>query len=132
LASATAVDFYIRSFNKTGTDKKYLAFSRYATIAWGLFCILSALYAGKKGNLIEVVNIIGSLFYGTILGIFLVAFYFKKIKGAEVFYAAIITELIIAALWWFDVTAFLWLNVIGCLLVIIIAQILVVFKLNPK
>ncbi|MFI5218346.1 MAG: sodium:solute symporter [Bacteroidia bacterium] len=132
LASATAVDFYIRSFNKTGTDKKYLAVSRFATVAWGIFCIVSALYAGKKGNLIEVVNIIGSLFYGTILGIFLVAFYFKKIKAAEVFYAAIISELIIAALWWYDVTAFLWLNVIGCLLVILISQIMRILKVRTK
>lgn len=132
LASATAVDFYIRSFNKTGTDKKYLAVSRYATVVWGFFCILSALYAGKKGNLIEVVNIIGSLFYGTILGIFLVAFYFKKIKGAEVFYGAIITELIIVALWWFDVTAFLWLNVVGCLLVILLSQIMRILKRSTK
>ncbi|HKR03823.1 MAG TPA: sodium:solute symporter, partial [Bacteroidia bacterium] len=121
LASTTAVDIYIRSINKTGTAKKYLSYSRWATIGWGLFCIISGLYASRMGNLLEAVNIIGSLFYGTILGIFLVAFYFKSITGSATFYAALITELIIVALWWFDVTAFLWLNVIGCLLVILFA-----------
>jgi Na+/proline symporter len=118
LASTTAVDIYIRSINKTGSAKKYLAYSRWATVGWGLFCIVSGLYAGKMGNLLEAVNIIGSLFYGTILGIFLTGFYFKSITGSATFYAAIITELIIVALWWFNITAFLWLNVIGCFLVI--------------
>ncbi|MEP7171359.1 MAG: sodium:solute symporter, partial [Bacteroidota bacterium] len=124
LASTTAVDIYIRSINKTGSPKKYLAYSRWATVGWGLFCIISGLYASKMGNLLEAVNIIGSLFYGTILGIFLVAFYFKNITGSATFYAAIITELTIVCLWWFNVTAFLWLNVIGCLLVILFAFII--------
>jgi len=124
LASTTAVDIYIRSINKTGSAQKYLSYSRWATVGWGVFCIISGLYASRMGNLLEAVNIIGSLFYGTILGIFLVAFYFKSITGSATFYAALITELIIVVLWWFNVTAFLWLNVIGCLLVIIFAFII--------
>jgi SSS family solute:Na+ symporter len=127
LASSTAVDIYMRSVNKKGTKEKYLAFSRWATLAWGIFCILSALFVGKAGNLIEVVNIIGSLFYGTILGIFLVAFYFKKINGTAVFYAAIATELLVIMFWYFNVMAFLWLNVVGCISVIMLAHLVVLF-----
>jgi hypothetical protein len=76
-----------------------------------------AFYASRVGNLIEAVNILGSLFYGTILGIFLVAFYMKKISGTAVFYGALIGESFIVYAWLTDLTAFLWLNVIGCLLV---------------
>ncbi|MEO5571936.1 MAG: sodium:solute symporter [Bacteroidia bacterium] len=124
LASTTTVDIYMRSINKTGSAKKYLSYSRWVTVGWGIFCIISGLYASRMGNLLEAVNIIGSLFYGTILGIFLVAFYFKSITGSATFYAALITEVIIIVLWWYNVTAFLWLNVIGCLLVIAFAFII--------
>jgi hypothetical protein len=87
-----------------------------------------ALYASKMGNLLEAVNILGSLFYGTILGIFLVAFYLKKIGGSATFIAAIITEVIIFTLWMMETMAFLWLNVVGCALVILIAIILQGFQ----
>src|SRR5690606_18645273 len=103
---------------------RYLNVSRIVTIFWGLFCILMALYASKLGNLIEAVNILGSLFYGTILGIFIVAFYFKKIGGRAVFLAAILTEIVVFSIWFLDLTAFLWLNVIGCILVAFFAWII--------
>lgn len=121
LASTTVVDFYKRIFKKDESDKTYLSASRWATVLWGVFCIITALYASKLGNLIEAVNILGSLFYGTILGVFLVAFYMKKINGTAVFYAAILAELFIVYAWIVDLTAFLWLNVIGCLLVMAFA-----------
>ncbi|MES2762124.1 MAG: sodium:solute symporter [Bacteroidota bacterium] len=117
LASTTVVDFYKRLFKKEESDKGYLSASRWTTVIWGLFCILIAFYASRVGNLIEAVNILGSLFYGTILGIFLVAFYMKKINGTAVFFAALIAEAFIVYAWITDLTAFLWLNVIGCLLV---------------
>lgn len=123
LASSTAVDIYMRSVNKTGTDNHNLFFSRMATLFWGVFCIISALYAGKAGNLIEVVNIIGSVFYGTILGIFLVAFYIKRVNGNEVFYAALVAEAGVVYCWYNDIMAFLWLNVAGCLAVVMISLI---------
>jgi len=85
LASTTVVDFYKRIFKKEESDKTYLSASRWATVGWGVFCVIVALYASKLGNLIEAVNILGSLFYGTILGIFLVAFYMKNINGIAVF-----------------------------------------------
>ncbi|MBA3682199.1 MAG: sodium:solute symporter [Bacteroidetes bacterium] len=117
LASTTVVDFYKRIFKKEESDAKYLSASRWITLLWGLFCIVVAFYASRLGNLIEAVNILGSLFYGTILGIFLVAFYMKKVGGAAVFYAAILAEIFIIYAWITDLTAFLWLNVIGCVLV---------------
>lgn len=85
LASTTVVDFYKRIFRKEASEKNYLAASRWATVAWGVFCVIVAIYASKLGNLIEAVNILGSLFYGTILGIFLVAFYLKNVSGHSVF-----------------------------------------------
>lgn len=124
LASSTAVDIYMRSVNKNGSEKSNLLFTRGATLFWGVFCIISALYAGKAGNLIEVVNIIGSVFYGTILGIFLVAFYMKSINGNEVFYAALLAEAGVVYCWYFDVMAFLWLNVAGCLAVLVISVLI--------
>ena len=121
LASTTIIDFYKRLFNKEETDKSYLSASRWTTVIWGLFCIMVAFYASRVGNLIEAVNILGSLFYGTILGIFLVAFYMKHVSGTAVFYAALVAEAFIVYAWITDLTAFLWLNVIGCLLVMAFA-----------
>lgn len=130
LASTVVVDIYKRIIRKDGTEKTYLDASRWATIGWGVFCIVVALYAGRLGNLIEAVNILGSLFYGTILGIFVVAFYLKRIRGNAVFYAALVAEAFIVLAWWFDLTAFLWLNVIGCMLVVMFSWLLegTVFK----
>ena len=124
LASTTVVDFYKRLFRKEASDKNYLSASRWATVFWGMFCIITALYASKLGNMIEAVNILGSLFYGTILGIFLVAFYMKKISGNAVFYAALIAESFIVYAWITNLTAFLWLNVIGCAMVMSLAFII--------
>jgi Na+/proline symporter len=130
LASTTVVDFYKRIFNQSASDKNYLNASRWATVAWGVFCIIVALYASKLGNLIEAVNILGSLFYGTILGIFLTAFYLKNVKANAVFIAALIAEAFVVYAWMIDLTAFLWLNVIGCLAVMVVA--LMLNKLMPS
>ena len=124
LASTTVVDIYKRIFNKTGSDGAYVNASRWATVLWGVVCIIMALFTSKIGNLIEAVNILGSFIYGTILGVFLVAFYLKNVKSQAVFYAAILAEAIVCALGFAEVVAYLWLNVIGCLAVVIIAYIL--------
>ena len=118
LASTTSVDIYKRFINKGGSELNYLNISKLATLFWGLLSIGMALYASKLGNLLEAVNILGSLFYGTILGVFLVAFYFKRIGGQAVFYSAIISEIIIFIAFKYDWMAYLWLNVFGCALVI--------------
>lgn len=130
LASTSLIDIYKRLINKNASEKAYLKASRVLTLAWGIFSIIVALFASKLGNLLEAVNILGSLFYGCILGIFLVAFYFKKIKGNAVFISALITEIIVIYIWWLDIIAFLWLNLIGCLLLIAIALLLQ--KILPK
>lgn len=131
LASTTVVDFYKRIFRKQQSDKGYLSASRWATVAWGVFCVIVALYANKLGNLIEAVNILGSLFYGTILGIFLVAFYMKKISGTAVFFAALISEAFIIYAWKTNLTAFLWLNVMGCLAVMALGFLIQRFFCKP-
>lgn len=124
LSSTTVVDIYKRFVNKEGSDSRYLGASRLFTLVWGVLCVLVALYASKLGNLLEAVNILGSLFYGTILGIFVVAFYVKRAGGQAVLWAAVLTEIIVVALWWFDVMAFLWLNLVGCVLVVVFALLL--------
>jgi uncharacterized sodium:solute symporter family permease YidK len=119
LASTTVVDFYKRIFNKEGSEAAYLAASRWSTVGWGIFCVIAALYASKLGNLVEAINVLGSLFYGTILGIFLVAFYLKRVGGTAVFIGAIVTECLVVYAWKTELMTFLWLNVVGCLAVML-------------
>jgi len=114
LASTSVIDIYKRFVRKSDTERGYLSASRIFTLGWGIFCVIIALFASKLGNLLEAVNILGSLFYGTILGIFVVAFYVKRAGGKAVFRAAVLTEILVVSLWWFDVMAFLWLNLVGC------------------
>jgi hypothetical protein len=116
---------------KDKTELHYYKASKWFTFGWGLFAIATAMFASKLGSLIEAVNVLGSLFYGTILGIFLVAFYLKRIGGKAVFWGAIITEILVIGIYAIDVISFLWLNVIGCLLVLLIAGIIQVF-LQPE
>jgi len=122
LASTTVVDIYKRMIKPEASDKHYVIVSKLATVLWGVFAIMFALFAYRLGSLIEAVNILGSVFYGTILGIFLAAFYFKKIGGSAVFYSAIVAELIVIACYLFTSIPYLWFNVIGCLIVIILAH----------
>lgn len=123
LASTSVVDIYKRLINKQANDKQYVNASRWATLIWGVVCIVMALYTSKIGNLLEAVNILGSFIYGTILGVFVVAFYFKKVGGKAVFYAAALTEIIVCICGYADIVAYLWLNLIGCVLVVILALI---------
>lgn len=128
LASTTVIDIYKRFVSKTASERGYLSASRAFTLAWGIFCVIIALYASKLGNLLEAVNILGSLFYGTILGIFVVAFYVKRAGGRAVLWAAILTEAIVIALWWSDAMAFLWLNLVGCAGVVLFALLFQSFR----
>ncbi|MEJ7675521.1 MAG: sodium:solute symporter [Chitinophagaceae bacterium] len=128
LASCTVVDIHKKFINKELTEKMDYKISKLYTLLWGIFCIAVAEFASNLGNsLIETVNILGSLFYGVILGIFLVAFWIKQIKGHAVFYAALISELLVIIIYKADIISFLWLNVIGALLVIIIGIIFQLF-----
>jgi len=118
LASTTVVDIYKRSIYKKGNDNHYLKVSKWATVIWGIYAILVAEFANRLGSLIEAVNILGSLFYGTILGIFLAGFYIKKIKGNAVFMAALIAEAVVIWCYFYTSISFLWYNLIGCFIVI--------------
>ncbi|RKD20106.1 sodium:solute symporter [Pelobium manganitolerans] len=124
LASTTSVDIYKRLIHKSATDLRYLNISKLSTFFWGIISIAMALYASKLGNLLEAVNILGSLFYGTILGIFLVAFYFKRVGGKAVFYGAILSEVFVFIAFKYDWMAYLWLNLFGCVLVIVFGMLL--------
>lgn len=124
LASTTVIDLYKRSWKPDKTDLHYYKASKWMTLIWGLFAIATAMFASKLGSLIEAVNVLGSLFYGTILGIFLIAFYLKKIRGKATFWSAILSEILVIYIYAIDIVSFLWLNVIGCLLVLIIGFLL--------
>jgi solute:Na+ symporter, SSS family len=124
LASTSVIDVYKRLLNKNASDRQYVLASKAATLLWGMFAIGVAQFATAMGSLIEAVNVLGSLFYGTILGIFLTAFFLKTVKGNSVFVAAVISEIIVLLLYAFDITAFLWLNLIGCIMVMTLSTIL--------
>jgi Na+/proline symporter len=118
------MDFYKRVSNTNQSDEHYLKMSKIFTFAWGLVAILFACFGTLVENLIQLVNIIGSVFYGTVLGIFLVAFYFKTIQGKAIFWAAVISQLIIFVIFYLDVVSFLWLNFIGAINTILLAFLL--------
>ena len=131
LGSTTTIDLYRRN-NQSRSDKHYLRASKGFTMLWGIIAIVVACVANLFENLIELVNIIGSIFYGNVLGIFLLAFFFTYVKSRAVFIAAIITQGIIVYIWWIDLMPYLWLNVVGATLVIAIAFILQVVSPDKK
>lgn len=129
LASTTAIDLYRR--NKQEYDEQhYVTASKWFTLLWGLLAIGVACVANLFDNLIQLVNIIGSIFYGNVLGIFLLAFFIKFVKGRAVFIAAIITQLIIFGVFYMDWLPYLWLNLVGCVLVMLFAIFIEMFSKN--
>ncbi|WNI38171.1 sodium:solute symporter [Chryseobacterium sp. SG20098] len=127
LAACSLKDVHLLFKKELPDEKTELKYSRLHTLAWGIFSIGVAMFATQMGSLIEAVNVLGSLFYGPILGIFLVAFYYKKIDGPNVFIAAILSEITVIAIYQFDIVSFLWLNVIGAAAVIIFSAIGLLF-----
>jgi Na+/proline symporter len=124
LASTTVIDVYKRLVKTDADDAHYFKVSKWSTVAWGGYAIIFAMFANRLGTLIEAVNILGSLVYGTILGIFMVAFFLKKVGGKAVFLGAVLAEALILSLFFFTKVPFLWYNVIGCLAVILTAIVL--------
>ncbi|MHA7059181.1 sodium:solute symporter family protein [Aquimarina sp. M1] len=114
LASTTAIDLYKRNIKEEKSEQHFVTASKIFTLMWGLLAILVACFADLFDNLIQLVNIIGSIFYGNVLGIFLLAFFVKFVKSNAVFVAALITQVIIIIVWWQDWMPFLWLNALGC------------------
>ncbi|MDV7187266.1 sodium:solute symporter [Lutibacter sp. TH_r2] len=121
LASTTAMDLYKRNVTVEKSGAHFVKASKWFTLGWGILAILVACFASLFDNLIQLVNIIGSIFYGNVLGIFLLAFFIKFVKSNAVFVAAIITQAIVVMGWWFDWMPYLWLNLFGCGLVMGIA-----------
>ena len=128
LASTTTVDIYKRSVKANGSDKHYVQASQSFTLLWAMLAMVFAMLASFAENLIQFVNIVGSLFYGTILGIFLCAFYIKRVQGTAVFWAALIAEAVVLACFKFTDIAFLLYNIIGCVLVIALSLIFQMFR----
>ena len=124
LASTTAMDLYKRNVTTEKNDMHFVKASKWFTLGWGVLAILVACVANLFDNLIQLVNIIGSIFYGNILGIFLLAFFVKYVKSKATFVAAILTQTIIVFVWYMDYLPYLWLNVLGCGIVMAIAILL--------
>ncbi len=133
LATTSVIDIYKRSMVKDASDDHYLKVSKVMTVGWGALVIFFASFILLFENLIQAVNIIGSLLYGTILGIFMVAFAFKKVGGTPVFISALIGEVVVVYIFWYDRLdgvedlGFLWLNPIGCGVVVLCSLLLHLF-----
>lgn len=125
LASSTMVDFHKQFSKRVLTENQEYSMSRWYTLGWGLFCILAAQFATTLGSLIVAVNVLGSLFYGTILGIFIVAFYLKRIGGHAVFISALVAESFVCVVYFvLHFEGFLWLNLIGAAIVFLLAPVI--------
>lgn len=132
LSSTTTIDLYKRSISKGKSKEHYVKMTKWFTLGWGIIAITFASVANLFENLIQLVNIIGSIFYGNVLGIFLLAFFIKYVKGNATFIAAIITQFIVIAGWWYDWMPYLWLNLFGCALVMGIAVLIQFFSKKNK
>ncbi|WP_026714849.1 sodium:solute symporter family transporter [Flavobacterium daejeonense] len=133
LASTTAIDIYKRNVKEDKTETHYLNATKFFTFFWGVIAILFACVGTLFENLIQLVNIVGSVFYGTVLGIFLVGFYIKFVKAKAIFYGAFITQLTIFIIYYFAIfiypsgeekLGYLWLNFIGAMMVIVLSTLL--------
>lgn len=133
LASTTAIDIYKRNVKAEKTDLHFLNSSKLFTLAWGIMAIVVACLAPLFENLIELVNIIGSIFYGNVLGIFLLAFFVKYVKSNATFLAAVITQIVIVIMYFsLEDFPYLWLNLVGCGLVMLLSIIFQTFKITKK
>lgn len=118
LATVTVIDVYQRHISPNGTDSQYLWASRLATVFWGAYAVVTAKYGASLGSLIEAVNMLGSLFYGGLLGVFVLAFYFPRVRGNAAFTGVLLGEAAIFAAWKFTSISFLWYNVVGAVVVV--------------
>ena len=124
LGTITALDLYKRQQKKDKDEKHYLKATKLFTLLWGVLAIFIACVANLFDNLIQLVNIIGSIFYGNVLGVFLLAFFFKFVRGNAVFISAVVTQVIVIIAMLMDWMSYLWLNAFGCLMVILLAVVL--------
>ena len=129
LAATTTIDLYKRNHQIKKSERHYLSASKFFTVMWGIIAIVFASFGTLFENLIQLVNIIGSIFYGTILGIFLVAFFFKKITSNSVFWSACLSQIIIFIIFFTTDVSYLWLNFIGAFITVVLSNIIERFKL---
>jgi Na+/proline symporter len=129
LATVSVIDIYKRHLRPDAADRHYLWASRIATAFWASYAVFFAQYAKKLGSLIEAVNLLGSLFYGSLLGVFVLAFWFRRVNGTGAFIGMLAGEAAIFWAWWFTGISFLWYNVIGCVVVVITG--VMVSRLRP-
>ena len=125
LATATVIDFYRRHFARESSERHYLIVSRLATIAWGLFACVVAMFAANQGSLIEVVNRYGSLYYGSLLGVFILAILTRRATARGAFWgmiAGMTVVLTVAFSPWTSSIAFLWHNLIGAVVVVVVGM----------
>ncbi len=132
LASTTTIDIYRRNEITKKSDKHYVNATRGFTLLWGIIAILFACVGTLFENLIQLVNIVGSVFYGTVLGIFLVGFYIKFVKANAIFWGATISQLVVFYIFYLDVVGFLWLNFIGALLTLILSVLIQIFTMDYR
>jgi len=118
LSTVSLVDIYKRHVRKHAPEGHYLQATRVATLVWGCYAVVSAQYVKRMGSLIEAVNLLGSFFYGGMLGVFVLAFACPKVRGRGAFWGVLAGEAVIFACWYFTAIAFLWYNVLGCLAVV--------------
>jgi Na+(H+)/acetate symporter ActP len=123
LATVSIVDVYKRHVQPAATDRHYLTASRLATLLWGAYAIVCANLIKGIGSLVEAVNVLGSLFYGSMLGVFVLAFFFKRVTSRGAFLGVVVGQLVILACWKYTGLAFLWYNVLGCAVVVTAAVI---------
>ena len=128
LATVTVIDVYKRHLRPQASDRHYLWASRLATAFWASYAVFFAQYAKKLGSLIEAVNVVGSLFYGTLLGVFMLAFFFRRVGGAGAFTGMLAGEAAIFWAFWFTGISFLWYNVIGCVVVVVTGLVISCFQ----
>ena len=121
LSSSSLIDFHRPFINSSLSDADEFILSKRYTLLWGLFCIVFAQFATGMGSLIEAVNILGSWFYGVMLGIFLVAFYLKRVGSTAVFWGAIAGEVVVLLMYFLTDIGWLWLNAIGAIAVVLFA-----------
>jgi hypothetical protein len=129
LGATTVVDFY-RPRHPDASDARTLAVARWSTAAWGLVAVAFASFASLLDNLIQAVNVLGSLFYGPMLGVFLVGFFVARVGGPAVFWATVAGEIVVLAAAAFGHLGFLWYNVLGCAVVVGLAPLLQ--RISPR
>ena len=127
LSTVSLIDIYKRHVRKHAPEGHYLQATRVATVLWGGYAVVSAHYVKRMGSLIEAVNLLGSFFYGGMLGVFVLAFACPKVRGRGAFWGVLAGEAVIFACWYFTAIAFLWYNVLGCLVVVATGLVITAF-----